>query len=60
VPALPRTVPECSPFIDLGPLDASASLKRPAANQAATAQRRAGIDVRIGLGCGVLLTITRH
>lgn len=55
----PRTIPEHSPFIDLGALDASASLKRPAADQAA-ALGRAAIDVRIDLGCGVLLTITRH
>lgn len=59
VPALPGTLPERSPFIDLGAIDASTASKRPAANQAALGQRRARIEVRIDLGCGVLLTITQ-
>lgn len=50
-----------SPFIDLGPIDAAPLSSRTAAlNKAPHGERRGSMEVRLDLGEGVLLTITRH
>lgn len=55
-----KAAPGASSFIDLGPLDAAASANAQAQCPQALAQKRSGIEVRIDLGDGVLLTIARR
>ena len=54
-PADGKAIPGLSPFIDLGPVNAAVSGVR----TAAPAEQRSGVEVRIDLGNGVLLTIVR-
>lgn len=54
--ALPRR----SPFIDLGPIKCAASVDPAVLNNAAHLERRSSLEVRLDLGDGVLLTVTRY
>ncbi len=56
-----KAPPVPSPFIDLGPINAApTSSPTEALHRRADGERRASMEVRIELGDGVLLTITRH
>ncbi len=54
------TLPGRSPFIDLGSINATASGNPTVPNNAGHLETRSSLEVRIDLGDGVLLTITRH
>lgn len=55
-----NALPGPSPFIDLGPIDAAPSIHTAALNKATPTHGRSSVEVRIDLGDGVLLTITRR
>ncbi len=55
-----KTLSGSSPFIDLGPISAGAPSNATVLNKAAQPERQSSVEVRIDLGDGVLLSITRH
>ena len=55
-----KAMPGASPFIDLGPVIAAVSASAAVERTAALAERRSGVEVRIDLGDGVLLTLVKR
>ena len=59
-PADRQALPGASPFINLGAIHATGSASAAAQHPAAPPARQSGLEVRIDLGDGVLLTIVRR